>query len=331
MLFDGVQVNNPWVINLSLQNTGQIPVQKSDIEKPVTVVFKGAKVIDAQVDAKAPENLIADVVAGAGDVSVNHGLLNPGDKVDFTVVLDGEMANPKVLGRISDVASVDYRDGGERVGYSAFFRPIDVSAVAICCLVLLFLVFGFFHELSSRVKARKRLLQADDYISLVFDGDSNLKKGVYFEACSRDLPPDEIVLIHRINAHFELGWVESLEGFCKKVMDFHQEELVSDKALEHLYYVFLDALKVVCARHAYAAVPLGDAARDIVMNESVDHFGGARQFVNIVDGFVKERIQSHYKENPPPLFDRQAFIGMTALILVTASLAYVTYRVGVSF
>jgi hypothetical protein len=88
ILLDGKPITDTALIILRVQNTGNVPILRSDFDSPVTVSFRGsAEILNAEVLDTSPKNPQAAVQVQGRDVVLSPVLLNGGDVVDLKIVL----------------------------------------------------------------------------------------------------------------------------------------------------------------------------------------------------------------------------------------------------
>lgn len=99
----GELVDSPWLVSARLENTGNQPIETRDIEKAVRLSFDAGKVLGVEIVQKSQDTIVATALQDENDVSIAHGLLNPGDWIDFDIIVDGEPDTPSISARISGV------------------------------------------------------------------------------------------------------------------------------------------------------------------------------------------------------------------------------------
>ena len=145
--FEDRNINNLTKLSARVTNSGDIPIEKRDIEQPPTITFNpGISVLEAKITERNPNGVIVDIkVLGPkitelnpkGDqvesntpepnqIVIDHGLLNPGDSITFEVLLDGELSGwPEPTMRISGVQPSRARVPTDQlVTYSVAFFPM---------------------------------------------------------------------------------------------------------------------------------------------------------------------------------------------------------------
>lgn len=96
-------VSSPWLISARLENNGSLPIESRDIEVPPTLRFGRGRILGVQMSGKSPRSVEATVTHTERSVSVVHKLLNPGDWISISILLDGEPDIPEVEMRVSGI------------------------------------------------------------------------------------------------------------------------------------------------------------------------------------------------------------------------------------
>lgn len=108
--YNGETLNELSKISISVSNVGRMPVQERDVSSPLTVKFsEGTSVIDASIDERHPENLVAGMVFNRADGSVvlNFPLLNPGDSITFSALSKTKDIDFEASARIAGLSKLD--------------------------------------------------------------------------------------------------------------------------------------------------------------------------------------------------------------------------------
>jgi hypothetical protein len=93
----------------SLTNSGRTPILKKDVASPITVKFaKDSNIIDAKIDRMQPLDLgaLLQFNRGEGMLILEFSLLNPGDRIDFSVLAKTTAVDFDAGGRIAGVSSL---------------------------------------------------------------------------------------------------------------------------------------------------------------------------------------------------------------------------------
>lgn len=147
----GASVAAPWLVNIRVENTGDIPIEHKDIESPLSLLFSGGKLISAEVQARSDNSIAAAASAASNSATITHKLLNPTDWISVDLLFDGEPnLPPSLYARISGVSSprilMPKVAGDPRQSFNPLGVPTPVLAVALALasvLATIFLIGGF--------------------------------------------------------------------------------------------------------------------------------------------------------------------------------------------
>lgn len=98
ILFQGKEVEEPWIYNITIENTGEQPILNEDFAKPLTIDFEEstsvikATIIEASNDDLWNEFREKASIDGAV-LSINDILLNQGESITFNVFTEGAAGN----------------------------------------------------------------------------------------------------------------------------------------------------------------------------------------------------------------------------------------------
>jgi hypothetical protein len=91
ILYRGKEVASPWIFSGSLTNTGNTPIDASDVENnKMLIIFPNVAVLRPVITSVQPKDIIASIDAAGDTVELSHKLMNPGDTISFDVILSGE-------------------------------------------------------------------------------------------------------------------------------------------------------------------------------------------------------------------------------------------------
>jgi uncharacterized integral membrane protein len=111
---NGKTVNNARQVVLALRNQGNVAVEAANYDTPIKFVFLGSNVVGSDILATDPPELKNSInvgtliQAGPDSVELEKILLNPNEKVAFTVLLDGDYKSLDISGRIIDGRIIKY-------------------------------------------------------------------------------------------------------------------------------------------------------------------------------------------------------------------------------
>jgi hypothetical protein len=195
--YEGRDIRELVQISIRIVNSGSLPIEKRDIEEPITFPFGNATVLAAAVVRSVPANIQAAIVSEPRSVVVQHGLLNSGDYVEFEVLCDGDPGWPTPTFRITGVREGRItipadRPAVIRPAYINLSRPMELTVLAITSLVpLLFValaVMAFATEIMPVVYPAARLRRAIRIQRANAVNDERLPQ-VLADSVYRALPP----------------------------------------------------------------------------------------------------------------------------------------------
>ena len=108
ILFNGRQVEDPWLFILRLINTGNVPIESRDYEHPVTISFgEKAQILTAELTQTNPKRLTVQFNNDGTRVLIDPCLLNHGDWFTLRMlVARPSMEEMRIDGRIVGVKEI---------------------------------------------------------------------------------------------------------------------------------------------------------------------------------------------------------------------------------
>jgi len=106
VLYGDRVVSNLTKLSATLINTGDIPITPSDVEEPPSLTAPSGSILEARIVRSQPPNILASCLVEGNKVTIEHGLLNPGDLLTFELVLDTDPGWMRPNARITGVTSV---------------------------------------------------------------------------------------------------------------------------------------------------------------------------------------------------------------------------------
>lgn len=160
VLYDGRPISQLTKISALVINSGPIPIEKRDVERPSVLQFDDtkARIIEAHIVQKSPPGLEATVTTESNAVRIAHGLLNPGNSFAFEILLDGDpgSALPILDSRISGVEpSTRVISGDVQAGNLLFSRRRNTQLAIIIVTTILLGLVGFVTLLGTFETAKK--------------------------------------------------------------------------------------------------------------------------------------------------------------------------------
>jgi hypothetical protein len=83
-------VHEPWAATIEIENIGNVPIERKDIEKPITFNLRSARILSSDIAQTIPQGIEASIEQGPKSLRVFHGVINPQDRIVVSLILDGE-------------------------------------------------------------------------------------------------------------------------------------------------------------------------------------------------------------------------------------------------
>lgn len=157
-------VAKPWLLSARLENSGSIPIEQRDIEKPLTMQFPRAVVLRAEITRRGPADVTAQVLLHKNAVRLEHGLLNPADWIEFDILFDGEPGAPDLSYRVTGLTSrialaLSDKQSSPQPAWISLPTPVHYLLLTITTLGILAAAIGgatvTISELRSSIKHRR--------------------------------------------------------------------------------------------------------------------------------------------------------------------------------
>jgi hypothetical protein len=104
---DSKVVSEPRLIVLRIANTGNVPIEASDFERPLSIMFPYCEVLSAEVTGVRPDDLTATLRTDGPRIILDPCLLNATDLIEVQCLLDGGLDDLRVECRVVGVRSVE--------------------------------------------------------------------------------------------------------------------------------------------------------------------------------------------------------------------------------
>lgn len=182
--YGGDTINNLSKLSGYIRNSGNTPVEKRDIEEPVSLEFKDGKILEFRIVETIPHGIEVLPTHTERKVIFNHGLLNPGDRIDFEILVDGHVEWPNPKFRISGIKTpvvtyADQRPVRDTITLIKLPKPIQYVCLVLISLLIMVLLIGGIVLLFSEVKK--------SFISPSPDNIRKVLSTVYEEIRSRNI------------------------------------------------------------------------------------------------------------------------------------------------
>lgn len=139
MTINGVQLLNPHFSIYELTNSGSKPILSSDFDSPIELSGNdGLEFISARVDYTDPKDIPVKISVDVKKVSIAPFLLNPNDKVLFSVITSGADPVVTIKARIAGIRKITFVDSSVDHG-----SPMRLVFNLIFCLIALITYFSY--------------------------------------------------------------------------------------------------------------------------------------------------------------------------------------------
>jgi hypothetical protein len=138
--FRGAKVVQPWLLSVRLENSGNLPIESQDIERPLGLRLQRSPIRSARISQRVPPDLEAEIDFDSTTVQVRHALMNPGDAIEFDLLTDGEPDSPMTSFRISGISTlrempVPSATTRPSITYWSLPTPLTLFALLISSLI----------------------------------------------------------------------------------------------------------------------------------------------------------------------------------------------------
>ena len=111
--YAGKEISTITKLDFSLANTGRTPIRRGDVFSPINIrLLGGALPLEMQVGSLEPANIDfeATINTQSGVVELQFPLLNPDDRVNFSILVDGPVDSVEAEARIAGISGINYID-----------------------------------------------------------------------------------------------------------------------------------------------------------------------------------------------------------------------------
>lgn len=110
IMYDGVEVDNPYLYDITVQNSGEYEISNEDFKENFVIQFRGCgKVLSARIHSSSNKSVNDEVLSNATidgeNVSFSDFFLNPDESFSVTVITDHSAEGITYHSRISGMAS----------------------------------------------------------------------------------------------------------------------------------------------------------------------------------------------------------------------------------
>ena len=129
-LFNGQTITDPYVIKVTLFNSGNEAIAVSDYERPIKIAFsEGTQILSVALIDQQPENINLDFVVEGNSINLQPFLLNDEDSITFKILLEAASPSLKIDARIKGVKKITrekFKSSIERWNNKIFYLYIGI-------------------------------------------------------------------------------------------------------------------------------------------------------------------------------------------------------------
>lgn len=108
IIYKGTKLSSLSRMTFLVENTGSKPILASDVVSPIKIETSGkSNILDVIIDSKQPENLEVQITNSSRSVEINFSLLNPGDTVLVSLLVDSLDKGFRATTRIAGVKDLN--------------------------------------------------------------------------------------------------------------------------------------------------------------------------------------------------------------------------------
>jgi hypothetical protein len=142
--YAGVQIQNLTTIGFELSNTGNKPIQAGQLIEIPRITFRNsARVLSAHIDSAFPPDVeaVLNTTPDKSSVAIEFPLLNVGDRVSFSVLVDQASPTYRTSARIVGIRELTFAKAPPRaklnLGSVSWGSFIVLGATSFCFLILI--------------------------------------------------------------------------------------------------------------------------------------------------------------------------------------------------
>jgi hypothetical protein len=160
--YDGRPVAKLSKLAFVLVNTGRTAIRASDIVAAPAIILFGTSILDVRIDSVSPANLIVvpKLDPPNHSVSLEFPLLNPGDQIQFSVLVESEDPKVEATARIAGLTTLAYLDQRAEMDTVRRSVPWTVWVVGVFTAFCLFATCVGLHGVGEE-SAIKRFASSD--------------------------------------------------------------------------------------------------------------------------------------------------------------------------
>ncbi len=113
--YDGKEADDPYLFNISIQNTGSLAISNDDFKKDFVVEFHDCEgILNAQISKSSSqyvtEEILSNAIIDGENIIISDFFINPGESFTISVITNKAPSGINYNARISDISSLVLRN-----------------------------------------------------------------------------------------------------------------------------------------------------------------------------------------------------------------------------
>lgn len=130
LVYEDSTVSYPYLTVVKIENTGTLPILKSDFDGPINITLgSNIKILDISILEKKPEAININISENDEGIHIAPTLLNSKDFITIKIITGGVTPTPNVIGRIAGVTDIYQFETTE--------NPAASIVIQIICFLLI--------------------------------------------------------------------------------------------------------------------------------------------------------------------------------------------------
>ncbi|MGI2195741.1 hypothetical protein ACRN91_09080 [Shewanella baltica] len=153
--YKGTRLSSLTRLTFLIENTGNKPILESDVVSPIRITISDSiNILDTIVDSKIPSNLDFLVTKDNQDAIMKFSLLNPGDQIFISLLVDSSVVDFSATARIAGVRGINVNQDPPK---TLSIWAIVWIPVGLLSFMLLIASIGGFIQYPQEFKVKSRL------------------------------------------------------------------------------------------------------------------------------------------------------------------------------
>lgn len=160
--YNGEELDALYIISFTIENTGNSPIRSAHVVSPLSLIFDKkfeGNILDAKIDSTDPKNSEAQIIIQDNrNIVLTFPLLNPEDKVNFSIISRNDNLHFNVNARIEDIKNVEYKkqyEGTTPKSKKFSFISITVGFFTLFSFIAIIMGINFYNKEKSTIKLLK--------------------------------------------------------------------------------------------------------------------------------------------------------------------------------